>query len=230
MATRSHLTEADRRAIAEAVGRAEAATRGEIVCILAPEADDYAEIPVAWAAAAALIAPFLLVFAGLHPSLHLPWLGGGWEAEGAATPVLDLTAAYAALQAVVFGLVFAALQVPALRRAATPGPLKAAKTRKAAASQFLATGLSAAPDRTGVLIYASLGDRHVEVIADALISDRVGAEPWTRAVAAVREGMRAGRTGGGFVEAVEVCGAALAEHFPSAGPRANAFSDEVREL
>ena len=230
MSVRKHLTEDDRRAIAEAVGRAEAATAGEIVCVLAPEADDYAEVPVAWAAAAALIVPFLLVFAGLHPSLHLPALGGGWQAGGVQTPILDLTAAYVALQAAVFAGVFLLLQWPAARRALTPGALKRAKVRKGAASQFLATGLSAAPDRTGVLIYASLGDRMVEVIADALISDKVGPEPWTRAVAAVRDGMRGGRTGGGFVEAVEVCGAALAQHFPPTGPRANAFSDEVREL
>ena len=225
------LSADDRRAIAEAVGRAEEATSGEIVCVLAPEADDYAEVPVAWAAALAFVAPLAALLAGWRPAFRLPWLHT-WEAGRAALDVqlVETLAAYLTVQAVLFGLVFAALQVPALRRAATPGGLKAAKVRKGAASQFLATGLSSAPDRTGVLIYASMGDRRVEVIADRLIHDKVGEAAWREAVQAVQAGMKGGVTGGGFVRAVEVCGAALATHFPAVGPRANAFSDELREL
>ncbi len=225
------LTSDDRRAIAEAVGRAEEATSGEIVCVLAPEADDYAEVPVAWAAALALAAPLLAVLAGWRPSLRLSWLHS-WEAGRAALDVqlVEMLAAFVAIQAVLFGLVFALLQVPALRRALTPGALKAAKVRKGAASQFLATGLAAAPERTGVLIYASMGDRRVEVIADRLIHDKVGEAAWREAVQAVEAGMKGGVSGGGFVRAVEVCGAALAAHFPPTGPRANAFPDDLREL
>ena len=229
------LTADDRRAIADAVGRAEEGTAGEIVCVLAPEADDYAEIPVAWAALAAIIVPFLAVWAGLHPTLHLAALGGtgGWDApiaRDAGPTALDTVGAFVALQALVFAVVFALGQVPAVRRFLTPGPLKRAKVHKGAMSQFSATGLAAAPERTGVLIYASLGDRMVEVVADRLIHERVGEEAWRRAAAAVSAGMKRGVTGGGFVHAVEVCGAELAAHFPPTGPRANAFPDELREL
>ena len=183
------LTADDRRAIAAAVGQAEEGTSGEIVCVLAPEADDYAEVPVAWAALAALVLPFLAVWAGLHPTLHLAALGGtgGWEApaaRGAGPSTPDTVGAFVALQALVFGLVFALGQIPAVRRFLTPGPLKHAKVRKGALSQFTATGLAAAPERTGVLIYASLGDRMVEVVADQLIHDRVGEGEWRRAAAA----------------------------------------------
>ena len=231
MATRSSLSAEDRAAIAAAVGRAEEATSGEIVCVLAPEADDYAETPVAWAAALALLAPAVAVLAGWRPSLPLPWLHS-WQAgaPALAVQVEEALAAFALVQALVFGLVFALASVPAVRRALTPGVLKRAKVRKAAASQFLSTGLAAAPDRTGVLIYASLHDRQVEVIADRLIHDKVGPDAWRDAVKAVEQGMKGGATGGGFVGAVQVCGAALAAHFPPAGPRANAFSDELREL
>jgi putative membrane protein len=70
----------------------------------------------------------------------------------------------------------------------------------------------------------------VEVVADQLIHDRVGEEAWKKAAAAVSAGMKGGVTGGGFVHAVEVCGAALAAHFPPTGPRLNAFPDDLREL
>ena len=42
--------------------------------------------------------------------------------------------------------------------------------------------------------------------------------------------MKRGRPADGFVRAVELCGDALAEHFPSQGPRANALSDRLREI
>ena len=232
---RKTLTADDRRAIAAAVGEAETHTSGEIVCVLAPEADDYAEIPLAWAAAAALVLPFLLVLAGVHPTLHLTALGGtgGWDAPIArdtGPTVLDTVSAFVGLQALAFALVFALGQLASVRRFLTPSALKRVKVRKAAASQFSSTGLAAAPERTGVLIYASLGDRMVEVMADKLIHDRVGDGEWDKAVAAVSQGMRGGVDGAGFVRAIEVCGAALAQHFPSTGPHANAFSDELREL
>ncbi len=225
------LSEEDRRAIAEAVGRVEAATDGEIICILSPRSDDYAEAPVGWAAAAAFLLPLLAVLAGWRPMLPLPWLHA-WEAGAPALRVqlVEAVGAYAAVQAVLFGVLYALLRSASLRPWLVPGGLKRAKVRAGAASQYLATGLSAAADRTGVLVYASLEERMVEVIADRLISEKAGPGVWEEAVAAVREGMRGGVLGGGFVRAVEIAGAVLAEHFPPTRPRANAFSDEVREL
>ena len=54
---------------------------------------------------------------------------------------------------------------------------------------------------------------------------------WNRAVAALVEGLRAGDPGKGFVDAVALVGARLAEHFPrdaSAHPSRNELEDAIR--
>jgi putative membrane protein len=51
------LDERDRQHIADAVARAEANCSGEISCVMAEEASHYREVPVGWAALAALVLP-----------------------------------------------------------------------------------------------------------------------------------------------------------------------------
>ena len=55
-----------RERIAEAISEAEDRTSGEIVAVVAPSSDDYALIPIMWAALAALTVPApLLLLTGL---------------------------------------------------------------------------------------------------------------------------------------------------------------------
>ncbi len=223
-----HLSPEERRAITEAVAAAEAATTGEIVCILTQEVSEYREVPLLWASAAALLAPFAAVFAGLDPTLP----ASGWQAAGAAhASPMATVAGYALVQAAVFLLGFIVASVPPLRRFLTPAGIKAHRVKKAATIQYLATGMARAADRTGVVIFASFRDRRVEVVADDAIHAAVGDPVWDEAVAAVKDGMVRGAAGEGFVRAVQVCGAALAQHYPSrGGPSPNQFSNEPVEL
>ena len=232
------ITEAQQRDIMAAVGRAEAATDGEIVCVFARQVSHYPEVSLAAGAFAALVLPPVALALGLHPAalLHevLAAAGGlsGWAAAdlSADAETLMILDGYAVLQAVLFTLVASLTTIPALRRLVTPGSLKRHRVHKAAWAQYVATGLHTTEGVTGVLIFASLDDRVVEIVAEPAIHQKVGDKVWKAAVAAVRSGMKAGDPVKGFVSAVEVCGAALAEHFPSTGPHANAVSDRLVEL
>lgn len=224
-----------RRRIAEAVARAEAATSGEIVCVLAQECSRYREVPLAWAAAAALLVPPALAPFGLWPTARPGAGGGGWTPAGAAADtagtVRTALEVYALLQALLFAAVWALVSVPGVRRVLTPGWLKRHRVGKTAAEQFLATGMSTDPRRTGVMILGSLHDRRVEILAEAGIHTAVGEAVWARAVADVRAGIGNGDLAGGFVAAVATCGAALAEHFPPhAGGKLNAVPDDLIEI
>jgi putative membrane protein len=210
------LSEADHRKIEAAVQAAEARTTGEIVCILSHEVSNYRETPLAWAAAASLLLPPLALVAGWRPGAFF----------GAAE---DLES-YALVQVILFAVTAALVAIPPVRRRLTPTSLKGHRVHRAAMQQFLATGLHASADRTGVVIFASQADRRVELLADDAIHAAVGDIAWNAAVKAVQDGMRRRDPASGFVRAIEICGDALAEHFPSTGPHANALSDRLLEL
>jgi len=95
---------------------------------------------------------------------------------------------------------------------------------------FVAAGARLSDAEPHILIYASLKDRQVELVAHDAIHKAVGEGPWNAAVAAVTEGMKAGEPATGFVRAVEICGQALATHFPSTGPAKNRLSNDILEV
>jgi putative membrane protein len=71
--------------------------------------------------------------------------------------------------------------------------------------------------RTGVLIFASLAERRVEVVGDEDIHAKGGDVVWDSAVAAALAHIKTGDVAGGLIAAVNICGKALAEHFPPDG-------------
>ena len=228
------LTPADHERVNAAIAKAEAATSGEIFCILARESSDYRETPVAWAAAAALLAPLLLIPLGFGPA----WFGwlpffGGWTAGHAASvdeTALTTLIAYAATQAVIFLAALLLVSLGPARRLLTPRTIKRERTHKAALEQFLAKGLHVTTGRTGVLIYASVAEHCCEVIADEGIYAKVKPEVWAEAIERLTGGIKAGRPADGFVAAIELCGAVLAEHFPPGTENPNEIPDTLVEI
>jgi putative membrane protein len=156
----------------------------------------------------------------LRPRL-VPRPGDSWEAAHLAARDVAIgktIAAYAVVQAAVFVAVLLITCVPAVLRLVTPRRVRRARVRRAAMQQFLAHGLHTTRGRTGVLIFASLSDRQVEIVADEGIHSRVDAEVWATAVDALTRALRAGRAADGFETAIGLTGDVLASHFP---PRAN---------
>ena len=227
------LSAIDKDRIEAAVQTAEAGTSGEIICLLAQEVSNYREVPLAWAAAAALAAPPLAIALGLRP-LAAAAKAGVWVA--AQTGALESQFAlalvlYAVVQTALFILVYLITHVPAVRRRLTPGVLKRHRVARAAHHQFAAFAARAAGSATGVLIFVALDDRQVQVLADGAIHDKVGDGVWTSAANAVGAAMKAGDDPtSGIIQAVEICGGALREHFPNDGPHAQVFSARPVEL
>ncbi len=80
-----------------------------------------------------------------------------------------------------------------------------------------------------MLLFASFRDRKVELVAHANIHEIVGEKPWNEAIEAVTEAMRKGKPADGFVQAIEICGAALAKHFPPDGAPKNRLPNTILE-
>jgi len=230
MATRMTPQDLDR--IAGAVAQAEKTTAGEIFCVLAPEVSDYRETPLVWAAAAALVLPAGALFAGFRPEM-LTRLFGGWTIGHQAAldgAILSALSTYIALQLVVFVAAALLVSIPPIRRALTPGSLKAARVRRAAMEQFLSHGLHVTRDRTGVLIFAALAEHRVEVIADEGIYAAAPNTVWDEVVADLVAGLKRGRVADGFVAAVVRTGDILAAHVPPRPDDRNELPDGLTIL
>ena len=97
-------------------------------------------------------------------------------------------------------------------------------------AQFLAHGLHLTENRTGVLIFACEADHQVEVIADQNIHRKVDADVWMDAAEALARGLKADQAAEGYEQAVTLCGAVLAEHFPPSALDRNELPDRLVEI
>jgi len=185
------ISASDRDRIVSAIHAAEAATSGEIICVIAQASSDYRLVPVAWAAAIALAIPLPLIVLTSWPAM-----------------VIYL------LQLVTFVVLAVVLSWPAIRIALVPRQAKRDRAHLTAMRQFWAQGLHLTEQRTGVLIFASAAERYAEIIADAGIYQKVSPGTWDGALAALTSALRRGQPADGFVAAIEQCGAVLAAHFP----------------
>lgn len=223
------FTDHDHRRVADAIRRAEATTSGEIFCVIARQVSSYRDVPLAWAAACALILPLLLIPLGFDPA-WFPGIADSWEAGHLAARDITIgkaLAAYGVLQAAVFLMVFMVVSIPAVRYRLTPRPMRRARVRRAAMQQFLSHGLQYTEDRTGVLIFAALEDHRVEIIVDEGIHERVDREVWGDAVEAMTRQLKKGRPVEGFEIAIALCGQVLAQEFPPAPRDRNELADRL---
>lgn len=221
------LSDEDHARIAAAVAVAEKGTSGEIRCVLADETTDGGETALAWATGSALVAPAAALLLGLEPQA-LSRVFGGWSIGHLAAQDGQIAAAlltYILIQAGVFVLVWLLVAFTPLRRLLVPAPLRRARVHSAALEQFAALGLHRTRDRTGILLFASLGDHRAEVLADEGIYAVAPHDIWDKVVAKLIEGLKDDRPADGFVAAVELTGNILKACLPPREDDANELPD-----
>jgi putative membrane protein len=201
------IAQSDKVRIADAIRAAEARTAGEIFCVIAQHSSDYRLVPIAWAAAIALLAPL---------------------------PLIYLTSSSAAViylwQLVAFMLVALVLSHPQVRFRIVPRRAKHDRAHAEAMRQFFAQGLDKTQRRTGVLIFASAAERYAEIVADACINEKVTPQVWDNAIDELVAAIKAGRPADGFLAAIEQCGAVLAAHFPPGALQRDELPDKLLEI
>jgi putative membrane protein len=133
-------------------------------------------------------------------------------------------------QLAVFILLNVILRLPAIRFRIVPRQRKHDRAHAEAMSQFFAHGLDKTAQRTGVLIFAAAAERYAEIVADAGINEKVSPQVWDDAIAALTSAIADGRTGDGFIAAIEKCGAVLAEHFPPGALAHDELPDKLVEI
>jgi putative membrane protein len=225
------LNEESKARISAAITEAENKTSGEIFCVLAQGVSRYREVPLIWATIAGFAVPPLLVMAGLH-RLALASIFTSWTDDSARAMeglILRALSTFELGQAGIFLMVAIIVALPGVRRVMTPGLLKSYRVRQAARRHFVAVGARLSDAEPHILIFASVADRRVELVAHDAIHKAVGEGPWNESVAAVVNGIKSGKAGDGFVAAINICGAALAQHFPPDGAPKNRLPNTLLE-
>ena len=213
MATQISISEADIDRVTQAVTDAEARSDAEIATIVSERSDNYNDVPLIWAALAALLA--LSVYAAF-PDFYIALLDritGGWH----VWTMRELLTAMVFAVTVKFLATRYILAWWPLRMAFTPAKTKTRRVRNRAIALFKASTERRTKSRTGVLIYLSLAEHRAEIVADEAIVAKVAPEQWGAAMAAMIDHLKAGRPGEGMAAAVKAIGDVLAEHFPRTG-------------
>jgi putative membrane protein len=197
--TRQFLSHDDRERITGAIQAAEARTAGEIVCLVAPSSHHYPMADVLGGAAFAVpLAVPLTAWVG-----GLLWLGAYdmWLFMG-----------FFALLFLVFHTLIG--RIPGLKRWFISSREAEAEVEEAAVKAFFQKGLYRTRDATGILIYLSVLERKVWILADRGINAKVGAGQWDTLVERIVSGIHAGQQATAICEAVGRLGDLLREHFP----------------
>ena len=198
------ISKEDHERIANAIHSAEATTSGEIVCVLAQTSCRETALPILIAAIFALI---------------LPWF---FTAFSTMTVHRILS-----IQVLAFLALLVILCLPRIRVALMPRKARRAVAHRVAMEQFTSRGVGRKNDGSGILIFVSLAERYVRIIASDAIAARVPQSQWQAAVDALVSHMRNDRIADGFITAINMSGNELARHFPRTATSKHALPDRL---
>lgn len=202
-------------------------TSGEIYCVIARKSDDYRWILMIWAVVLSLIIPLLMALFNfnLFEFLFSPILG--WQAASIFENSSFIIYGDLILQALIFVIAAFLSRNNEIVLALTPQSIKRQDVHKFARDQFLAHGIHQTNEKTGVLIYVSLAEHIVEIVADSGIHSKVSQNFWGDAIAKILIKTKQGDLADGLVDGINDIGAILAEHFPPSKNDENELSDSV---
>jgi len=196
----------DEAGVHAALAEAERHTVGEIVPVVLERSDRHPG--ACWLSALVALVLGTLLLEGLLPR----------------NDALLLVACQVALGALGYA---AAALLPAWKRLFISERRANEMAEEQAFQEFYRLGLHRTEAATGVLIFVSLLEKRVIVLADTGIDEKVGADHWKRVDEAILSGIAAGELREGLLEGIRECGEVLAEHFPVGDDDENEIPDRI---
>ncbi len=188
------LTREEHQRIDAAIAEVERSTAADLDLVVVRASDRYALYPVAWAAIAALVLSAMAVL--LRP------------ATSARVALL-----FQFLILIVLTLIFDFMPI---RLRLLPQRVKRAHARQLAHREFAAHHAHGdGPPRKRILLFVSLGERYVEILADHETYAAADRYVWDKAIGDFVSAVKAGRPADGILAAIEGCGAVLRTHHPA---------------
>jgi len=204
--TRAKFDQAACDVLLQCVKEIESGTDAEIVIVVRARSGSYRHADYLFGALIAFLGLLLLLF--LPVNFHTYWV-----------PV-DI--------AILFALgVYLSAHSSSLRRCLTSNKFRKEAVRTGAAAMFYEAGIANTNAEMGVLVYLSLLERRLELIADRGVLKAVLSLLWNQRLSELREVGRQPEPDS-FLDALRKLGALLAEHVPATGENPNELPDMPR--
>lgn len=204
---KSQLDEAGYQAVAAAVKEVEGRTSAEIVPMIVRRSSAIGHVPMV-----VLVILVLIFF-----TTHLGRLQADYLSDHPLWWLLD-GAVISALAVWIAGL-------SGVQRHLTPD--RDIQVWHRAELEFYRHGLSHTAGATGILIFLSLMEKKVVVLADKAIAEKLDAEVWQGVVATLLQGRKSQHLAAGFCQAIAQCGSLVAPDFPPSGANPNELKDHL---
>lgn len=196
---KSPFTPEDQQRIDAAMAAIEHDTSADLCVVVTRVSDRYSLYPIASAALAAILLGVLI-------SLFRP--------ETASRVVIALQL----WSLIVLTVLFDWLPI---RLRLVPTRVKHARALSLAHREFNAHAMANLHRPHRILLFVSLGERYVEVIADHETHALAPDGAWNKIIDRFLATVKAGRVAGGVLDAIAACGAILKEHHPASAPGAS---------
>lgn len=187
------FTEEEQERIERAIIAAESKTSGEIVPMVVSASARYTEAELTGVVFGVVVGTMIEFI------WHDPW-----------GPVH----AYVLWPMVGAVLGYALCSIPSIKRWILSGERVAEAIHLRSLAAFTGQGLHHTREHTGILIFVSLLEHRVVVLADRGIDKKVEPGIWQAVVDTLTNGLKTGNACDGFCTAIEHCGEILAAHFP----------------
>jgi putative membrane protein len=209
--------------INQAVKKAEHPTTGEIAIAFAKESSDYASQELMFGIAAGFVYYFFMML--FSSDIEKIIQNMFWEYSS------NYLLIFFGLSTFLVILVFYFLaNIPAVDRLIVSGKTKRRKVHERAVRHFMESGIYNTRERSGILIFISMLERRVELLADRGISKKISQEQWDGMVHHILSGIRGNKFTEHLIEAISMTGDLLAAHFPARSDDTNELGDDVTIL
>jgi len=199
------ITDLDKKNIKEAIKEVELKTSGEVVPVILKQSDFY---PAAHFRLALIMGIFFSLLCYYLYDFDDP-----------------ITLIWAQIPGTLFG--YALAYIPILKRMLTTVKERQEEVHQRAIEIFYENKVSMTRDRTGIMIFISLLERKVEVLADCGINEKVPKDYWNELVQNLSRDIASGNMISGVVSSIQTCGESLQKSFPIKSDDTNEIIDEL---
>lgn len=215
-----NLSKTDLEEINKAVQQAESKTSGEIATAIIKESFDYAAAELVFSIIGGFI--YFMIIMLFVPGIE-SWLQSMfWDYS-----INFLLIFYGFSPFLVMTLLYFISNLSFIDRLIISKKNMAKKVHERALRHYVESGVSQTKDRTGILIFISLLEHRVEIIADRGINEKIDQKRWEKLVNKLITGIKEGKVKEKLIEIIGDCGNILEEHFPIAVDDVNELSDNI---